>query len=898
MSSSQQRNSFARRLRDDGDHLLNPGGDDDNSNNNNNNYSNNSAWPNCNSLGAREAMEAITQSLTIEKMVPGPFVVMQGMSGDGMANTIDSIPTLIVSESAHNYGDNHGDNHVAVLDDETSGNSCLSIPSDLPNEIPHLSNRSSVKSDSNINSNSNSNNSSYTSPSLGDSLESHGTNDHGTHTSDDDLVCLEGSIMASPSSEIKTPRVSNVVSNQTFQSRTQMDRGLHLPLPASAVNVAAMGMGYNNMFSPITSSSGRSLLNNKNERKALLVAKPTSVLSKDNDDDNNNDCNNDNQQQRQTSMNLSDSFILIDDNGNSDNTSHNNSDNNININTDNNSTNKNSTDNNNNNNNKNNNNNNININLTEKTDASTALQGNDEASSMQTQSSNIDIGRYTSLNSNPRYATISTTDRKAIQQWNLACREEENLNRKEMMDNLSTITRDGFNKININNSRQWWITKNGCLALFDTLPVLYGAFDCTSEGIANANSETIVPTKNGNYLRLKVGGEIPPGATVMATEIHYICDGGIGIGMQSNNYKLLKIESPTTGFIVYSCDGYCCLGPGLPSSYIEPEVWAWRVMCPNGAYVRQGVELGSVHRETVSYGSVVRVVQKKINDMGLCRLRIECALSSGLGHKKNNSIRVSGWISESLNPLSGQRGKIVQPIPFPVPALYRVTLGNGAVIRSGVELSSPQIGQAPCGSILTIVGRAFSEHPADRCLERLKLAGFGGWISVRLNKTPPRDYLVVELIGIDGSFDPNEAGLYHINKQRQVIQEWQNTTTDSDIQNMDNLSRDFQRLSSTVSTINDDDDGDLENLESSGEISNTCSSLATAVPTLYRSGVAAGSVGSNSIKACGSKSQKDEHCLICLTENRTATIVHGETGHIACCLACARILKGRGDKVS
>ncbi|CAM9182104.1 unnamed protein product, partial [Sphacelaria rigidula] len=28
---------------------------------------------------------------------------------------------------------------------------------------------------------------------------------------------------------------------------------------------------------------------------------------------------------------------------------------------------------------------------------------------------------------------------------------------------------------------------------------------------------------------------------------------------------------------------------------------------------------------------------------------------------------------------------------------------------------------------------------------------------------------------------------------------------------------------------------------------------------------------------------------------RTATIVHGEIGHIACCLECARILKARGD---
>jgi len=42
--------------------------------------------------------------------------------------------------------------------------------------------------------------------------------------------------------------------------------------------------------------------------------------------------------------------------------------------------------------------------------------------------------------------------------------------------------------------------------------------------------------------------------------------------------------------------------------------------------------------------------------------------------------------------------------------------------------------------------------------------------------------------------------------------------------------------------------------------------------------------------------QQAEKCLICLAEERNATMVHGETGHIACCLVCARILKARGDR--
>ena len=40
----------------------------------------------------------------------------------------------------------------------------------------------------------------------------------------------------------------------------------------------------------------------------------------------------------------------------------------------------------------------------------------------------------------------------------------------------------------------------------------------------------------------------------------------------------------------------------------------------------------------------------------------------------------------------------------------------------------------------------------------------------------------------------------------------------------------------------------------------------------------------------------DFTCVVCLAAARTATLVHGETGHIACCMECARVLKARGDR--
>ena len=90
------------------------------------------------------------------------------------------------------------------------------------------------------------------------------------------------------------------------------------------------------------------------------------------------------------------------------------------------------------------------------------------------------------------------------------------------------------------------------------------------------------------------------------------------------------------------------------------------------------------------------------------------------------------------------------------------------MIRRDVELSSPQIGALPAGSEVKIVARAFSEHPVERCIERLQLAGNAGWISVRLNQSPPDDDMVVEFVDVDSAFDPQNPGLYHLEAQREV----------------------------------------------------------------------------------------------------------------------------------
>ena len=189
---------------------------------------------------------------------------------------------------------------------------------------------------------------------------------------------------------------------------------------------------------------------------------------------------------------------------------------------------------------------------------------------------------------------------------------------------------------------------------------------------------------------------------------------------------------------------------------------------------------------------------------------------------------------------------------------------KSAVIRKDVELSSPQTGLAAFGSTVKVVARAFSEHPVDKCIERLKLAGNAGWISVRLNLPPPQDTLVVELVSVDGDFDPENPGVYHLNAQRAVQAERERERAENG----------NAQHPSDLSSI---DENELRDMEDDGfddiDMNPKCKIAKT-----------------------GNSEEDFSRCVVCLTSERNATIVHGETGHVVCCLVCARILKARGDK--
>lgn len=162
--------------------------------------------------------------------------------------------------------------------------------------------------------------------------------------------------------------------------------------------------------------------------------------------------------------------------------------------------------------------------------------------------------------------------------------------------------------------------------------------------------------------------------------------------------QLLKINSPYNGYIVSHLHDYPYVAPGSPLDYAptyntsnlsqsslgnQSTSWIWRIVYqPDGAFVRNGSELMSDQISTLPYGSFCNVREKIINDMGLSRLKIQALVrqsqSTCITKKEKEEGQdkieeecewkeIEGWTSLFINPLSGNSGRIIEPVNFPVP---------------------------------------------------------------------------------------------------------------------------------------------------------------------------------------------------------------------------------------
>ena len=555
-------------------------------------------------------------------------------------------------------------------------------------------------------------------------------------------------------------------------------------------------------------------------------------------------------------------------------------------------------------------------------------------SRLATPSSSSSVGRWHSSSAAP-IATVSTpianttTNTAAAATPTITTQTIHTVTPNNTKGDKSPINRH-MNSLELETSHRKWYQRNGRLVVFNSLPSLSLNGEVEVHPLL-FESEAVVVDDQHQKKKSEVDDMVTlaPGTTVMAEEaitldshslriVHStgICTTSTDKSCLSPASPLpqtptdttlvfLRITSPYTGYILSHIHNYPYIAPGHPTTYTNSTTWVWRVTCqPDGAFIRSGLDLVTDHIGTLPYGTLCCVKKKVVNYMGLNRLEIDAFVpNEGRGgdeedddiimERKGGIGKVSGYISEFLNPLSGQRGNIVEQVSFPVPVLYKVTHAEGAIIRSGVELSTRQIGFAPMGSILSIVGRSYSSNPSNNCIERLRLAGGGGWISVALNRGDNYGDRLVEMMGVDESFDPEDPARFHFEQQKRVMAELSandNEVAGTSLVNrgsgggggMNNLPR--RRSTANLSEIGEEDQ--LSNPDSEGNqrvgMNDIRSSIAsshpsqcttTPVPTLFqRSGVVE-TLGGLAVMDAVRESSSDKHhndnanrCLICLSE--------------------------------
>jgi Zinc finger, C3HC4 type (RING finger) len=230
-----------------------------------------------------------------------------------------------------------------------------------------------------------------------------------------------------------------------------------------------------------------------------------------------------------------------------------------------------------------------------------------------------------------------------------------------------------------------------------------------------------------------------------------------------------------------------------------------------------------------------------------------------------------------------------------------------------------------------VTERAFSEFPTDKCIERLRLApgtsfcnGTGaGWISIRLNKKFPEDRLIVQYVGLDNSFDHRGPGLFHYQqacaasalatsntpaKQQLPHQQPHPPLLDHERLRDPSSHHQFnhpQHQVSTTPTIHEissiDENESRSSMSSSGGggggmTTATASATTAAIgDSHHQQHPPLSTHRTTDQRRRRRPDTPDNSCLCCIDKTRNATMVHGDTGHIACCLDCARMLKASGQ---
>lgn len=200
----------------------------------------------------------------------------------------------------------------------------------------------------------------------------------------------------------------------------------------------------------------------------------------------------------------------------------------------------------------------------------------------------------------------------------------------------TTIEDEHINSFELEISHRSWYQKDGRLIVFKSLPVM----DLPSGKVV---TDPIVKGSKDGRMGAAEGRNvvtIAPGSTVMAEEAITLDSRSLKIIHSTANQAaysnddddderrshrssssgatlcFLNITSPYAGYILSHIHNYPYLAPGLPTTYTN-STWLWRVTChPDGAFIRSGLDLVTDHIGTLPYGSFCSVEKKVVNYMG------------------------------------------------------------------------------------------------------------------------------------------------------------------------------------------------------------------------------------------------------------------------------------------
>ena len=192
-------------------------------------------------------------------------------------------------------------------------------------------------------------------------------------------------------------------------------------------------------------------------------------------------------------------------------------------------------------------------------------------------------------------------------------------------------------------------------------------------------------------------------------------------------------------------------------------------------------------------------------------------------------------------------------------------------------MNHPFAAQVPCGATVQVSDKQFSDHPAQHCVPRLRLtAPVHGWVSQRLNREPPDDLEVVELVGVSQAASHAAHATPVDDAAHAADPAPASTGRVAGFHAMaTRVGRKDRAASNGERHLAPEKVGDAINAET---LCVVCLSRAT-VPCI-RPPALPPSLPPDARRRRSA---------------RNATFVHGETGHIACCLECARALRARGD---